>query len=86
MRTQLHRFHEFSYRLAHRFSHSENVVVPLIWYIPNGIEPRPSDPDQLMAAIHRAFDAGADGLLASREYNEMRMSSLKAFGDAIRQR
>lgn len=62
------------------------IGIDIPWYIPNGMEPRPSDPEQLMAAVHRAFDAGADGLLASREYNEMRMSSLKAFGDAVRQR
>lgn len=61
------------------------IGIDIPWYIPNGMEPRPSDPEQLMAAVHRAFDAGADGLLASREYNEMRMSSVKAFGDAVRQ-
>ena len=62
------------------------IGVDIPWYVPNGMEPRPSDPEQLIAAVHRALDAGADGLLASREYNEMRMPSLQAFGDAVRQR
>ena len=53
-------------------------------YVPNGMETRPSDPDQLTAAVQRAFDAGADGVLASREYDEMRMSSLEAFGAGVR--
>lgn len=61
------------------------IGIDVPWYIPNGMEPRPSDPDQLTAAVRRAFDAGADGVLASREYNEMRLSSLEAFGKGVRQ-
>lgn len=38
------------------------------WYIPMGMEARPSNPEQLTTAATRAFDAGADGVLASREY------------------
>ena len=49
------------------------IGIDVPWYIPNGMEPRPSDPAQLTAAVQRAIDAGADGVLASREYNEMRM-------------
>lgn len=62
------------------------IGIDVPWYVPNGMEPRPSDPDQLAAAVRRAFDAGADGVLASREYDEMRISSLEAFGRAVRKR
>lgn len=60
------------------------IGIDIPWYIPGGMEPRPSDPHQLTAAVKRAFDAGADGVLASREYNEMRLSSLEAFGRGVR--
>ena len=57
--------------------------IDIPWYVENGMEPRPSDPEQLIAAVQRAFDAGADGVLASREYDEMRISSLEAFGKGV---
>lgn len=60
------------------------IGIDIPWYIPGGMEPRPSDPEQLTAAVKRAFDAGADGVLASREYNEMRMASLESFGRGTR--
>lgn len=59
------------------------IGIDIPWYVPGGMEPRPSDPEQLTAAVKRAFDAGADGVLASREYNEMRLPSLEAFGRGI---
>jgi hypothetical protein len=34
----------------------------------------------------KSFDAGADGVLASRDYDEMQLSSLEAFGRAVRER
>jgi hypothetical protein len=61
------------------------IGIDIPWYVPGGMEPRPSKPDVLQQAVLRAFDAGADGVLASREYNEMRISNLKAFGDAVRE-
>ncbi len=60
------------------------IGVDVPWYVPEGMEPRPSDPVQLEQAVARAFEAGADGVLASREYNEMRMTSLEAFGRGVR--
>lgn len=60
------------------------IGIDVPWYVPNGMEPRPSDREKLIAAVHRAFDAGADGVLASREYDEMRIPSLEAFGKAVR--
>jgi hypothetical protein len=61
------------------------IGIDIPWYIPGGMERRPSDPDVLRQAVHRAFDAGADGALASREYNEMQLSNLAAFGKAVRE-
>lgn len=46
---------------------------------------QPSDPERLKQAVYGAFEAGAAGLVLSREYDEMRVSSLKACGEAIRQ-
>ena len=60
------------------------IGIDVPWYVPSGMEPRPSDPDELTQAVVRAFDAGADGVLASREYNEIRMPSLVAFGGGVR--
>ncbi len=48
-------------------------------------QPFPSDPTRLQRSVYKAVEAGAAGLLASREYDEMRHSSLRAFGDAVRQ-
>ncbi|MCA9128574.1 MAG: hypothetical protein KDB22_15915 [Planctomycetales bacterium] len=60
------------------------IGIDVPWYVTNGMEPRPSNPEKLTAAVQRAFDAGADGVLASREYDEMRLSSLEAFGRGVR--
>jgi hypothetical protein len=43
-----------------------------------------SDPDEVYEAVSRAFDAGASGVVASREYEEISISSLKAVGRAVR--
>ncbi len=59
------------------------IGIDIPWYLPRGMERRPSDHTQLTNAVSRAFDAGADGVLASREYNEMRLSSLEAFGQGV---
>lgn len=61
------------------------IGIDVPWYIPGGMEPRPSDPDLLKKSVVRAFEAGADGVLASREYNEMRLSSLVAFGQGVQE-
>jgi hypothetical protein len=34
--------------------------------------------------VTRAYDAGADGIVASREYEEMTVPNLKAVGRAVR--
>ena len=55
------------------------IGIDVPWYIPDGMEPRHSDPEVLTEAVRRSLAAGADGVLASREYDEMRISSLEAF-------
>jgi len=51
---------------------------------PNGGK-RPSDHAALRAAIRQAFAAGAAGILISREYDEMRVESLKTIGETLRE-
>ncbi len=46
----------------------------------------PSDPEKVYQAVLKAFQAGADGILVSREYDEMRLANLKAVGRAVRER
>jgi hypothetical protein len=43
-----------------------------------------SDPDILYEATIKSFEAGARGVLTSRDYDEMRLSSIEAFGNAVR--
>lgn len=54
-------------------------------YVPGGMEPFPSDPSTTYQATRRAIDAGASGVVASREYDEMTLPNLRAFGKAVRE-
>lgn len=60
------------------------IGIDVMWH-GGGQQPYPSDPLRLQKAVFKAVEAGASGLLASREYDEMRFSSLRAFGEAVRQ-
>jgi hypothetical protein len=53
--------------------------------IPWNGEPYPSTPESIYKATTQAFAAGARGVVASREYDEMQFKNLKAFGDAVRE-
>lgn len=44
----------------------------------------PDDPDTIARATRRAFDAGANGIVVSREYEEMKVEHLRAVGRAYR--
>jgi len=46
----------------------------------------PSDTETIYRAVHRAYDAGANGIMLSRQYDEMRLPNLRAAGKAIRER
>lgn len=43
------------------------------------------DPETVYQATRRAFEAGASGIVVSREYEEMRAANLKAVGRAVRE-
>jgi hypothetical protein len=60
------------------------IGIDVPWYVPGGMIPYPSDPIKLRRSVYKAIQAGATGLLASRDYDEMRHSSLKVFGDAVK--
>ena len=45
----------------------------------------PDDPETVYKATVRAFDAGADGIVVSREYEEMKLAHLRAVGRAHRE-
>ncbi|HKV98757.1 MAG TPA: hypothetical protein VJN96_02975 [Vicinamibacterales bacterium] len=45
----------------------------------------PDDPDTVYRATLKAFDAGAHGIVVSREYEEMKVSNLRAVGRAYRE-
>ena len=46
---------------------------------------KPTDPRRLRQTVLKVFDAGAKGILISREYDEMRRSSLEVVGRAVRE-
>jgi hypothetical protein len=60
------------------------IGIDVPWHAPGGMQPYLSDPERLQQSVFKAMQAGADGLLASRDYDEMRHSSLRAFGQAVR--
>ena len=45
----------------------------------------PDDPETIYQATRKAFEAGAHGIVVSREYEEMRVDNLKAVGRAVRE-
>jgi hypothetical protein len=52
--------------------------------VPWNAKPVPADPEKVYECVRKAFDAGANGIVVSREYEEMRVPNLKAVGRAIR--
>ena len=44
----------------------------------------PDDPETIYQAVTKAYEAGASGIVASREYEEMTVPNLKAVGRAVR--
>ncbi|HVV72173.1 MAG TPA: hypothetical protein VHI52_11860, partial [Verrucomicrobiae bacterium] len=53
--------------------------------IPTGRNSRKASPQDTYAAVHAALNAGADGLILSRKYSEMRLDNLTAAGKAVRE-
>ncbi len=53
--------------------------------IPTGSEEKKTSPKDVRAATTAALKAGADGLIFSRKYSEMRLANLAAGGQAVRE-
>ncbi|MBM3841550.1 MAG: twin-arginine translocation signal domain-containing protein [Verrucomicrobia bacterium] len=53
--------------------------------IPTGKSSRKASPEDTYAAVAAALKAGADGLILSRKYSEMRLANLAAAGKAVRE-
>ena len=53
--------------------------------IPTASASRKSSPEDTYAATMAALKAGADGVLFSRKYSEMRLANLAAGGKAVRE-
>jgi hypothetical protein len=53
--------------------------------VPWGNRSLPADPSEIYDAVVKSFSAGADGIVVSREYEEMRVPNLEAVGRAIRE-
>jgi hypothetical protein len=52
--------------------------------IPTGTNSRKASPEDTYAAVAAALQAGADGVILSRKYSEMRLANLAAAGEAVR--
>jgi len=62
---------------------------PKIWPgididIPTGQDEKKTEPQDVRDAVRAALGAGADGVILSRKYSEMRLANLRAAGEAFR--
>jgi hypothetical protein len=53
--------------------------------IPTGASSSKSTPEGTKQAVEAAFSGGADGVLLSRKYSEMKLANLRGAGDAVRE-
>jgi hypothetical protein len=53
--------------------------------VPWGNRHLDADPEVVYQCVRKAFEAGANGIVVSREYEEMRVPNLRAVGRAIRE-
>jgi hypothetical protein len=65
------------------------LSTPKIWPgididIPTGKDEKKTEPQDVREAVRAAFGAGADGVILSRKYSEMRLANLRAAGEALR--
>ena len=52
--------------------------------IPTGQDEKKTEPGEVRDAVRAALDAGADGVILSRKYSEMRLANLRAAGEVLR--
>lgn len=81
---------DYVYREAKRAREALNGTKTQLWPgididIPTGAANSKSTPDGTRDAVLAALRAGADGVLLSRKYSEMKLANLRGAGDAIRQ-
>jgi hypothetical protein len=50
--------------------------------IPTNGDEKKTEPDDVREAVHAAIRAGAQGVVLSRKYSEMRLANLRAAGEA----
>ncbi|HEU0105830.1 MAG TPA: hypothetical protein VFT38_06630 [Vicinamibacteria bacterium] len=53
--------------------------------IPTGADEKKTQPDDVYQAVKANFEGGADGIILSRKYSEMRLDNLRAAGRAMRE-
>src|SRR5262249_27130887 len=65
---------------------AETLLLPGIDIdIPTAAGAAHSTPEDVAAAVRQAFHGGADGVILSRKYSEMRLANLSAAGAALRE-
>lgn len=79
---------DYVYRLTKRLVDGVGGQVPIYpgigFDVPLGSKPFPGDPERVYRSVLKAFEAGAGGIVLSREYCEMRLANLQAVGRALR--
>ena len=53
--------------------------------VPTGEKEKKTTPDDVYGAVKATFEAGANGIILSRKYSEMKLDNLRAAGRAIRE-
>ncbi|HTS26646.1 MAG TPA: hypothetical protein VMH81_12290 [Bryobacteraceae bacterium] len=81
---------DYVYREAKRAREALNGTKTLLWPgididIPTNVASSKSTPDGTRQAVLAAFKAGADGVLLSRKYSEIRLPNLRGAGAAIKE-
>jgi hypothetical protein len=76
---------EYVYRETKHAVASANEKTKIYTGVGFDVPGSPADtPESVSKATTRALEAGASGIVASREYEEMKVPHLKAVGDAVR--
>ncbi len=80
---------DYVYRLTKRLVDGVAGKVPIYpgigFDIPLGDKPYPANPEVVYRSVLKAFEAGASGIMLSREYCEMRVDNMRAVGRALRE-
>jgi len=79
---------DYVYRLTKRLVEGAQGKVPVYTGIGFDVPFKnhmPADPEVVYQATLKAFEAGAGGVVISREYDEMRVPNLRAVGRALRE-